>query len=232
MRFIFVFAFCILFFSSFSQDHYQFWTKASIQYNIQPRWSTTLELHHRTQSDAEAFSPFRYPSANAVRVWAHYIIDSRQRINLSPYAFFSNDPVTNIEGDQLKENSKEHRLFANYESSYPMIKSIEWRSRIGAEWRIWERFTPLLRVRFREGVQFSISKKLGVYLYDELFVNTINVSGTHFFDQNRLGFQVQYIVDKKWRIELGAMMVSTLARTALTNQVNYVANLGLTYTLK
>ncbi len=232
MRFILVFAFCILFFSSFSQDHYQFWTKAAIQYTIQPRWSTTLELHHRTQSDTVTFSPFRYPLANAIRLWLSYAIDPRQKLNFSPYAFFSNDPIVHFEGDQLKENAREHRLFANYESSYPMIKSVEWRNRIGAEWRIWEQFTPLLRVRVREAVQFNVNRKLGIYIYDELFVNTINVSGTHYFDQNRLGFQAQYIVDKKWKLEIGFMMVSGLARTAITNQVNYVANLGLTYTLK
>lgn len=229
MRFILVFAFCILFFSSYSQDHNQFWTKAALQYTIQSRWSTTLELHHRTQSDAETFSPFRYSLANATRVWISYSIDSKQNLNFSPYAFFSNDPTVNLEADQWKKNAKEHRMFGNYESSYPIRKSIDWRSRIGAEWRVWEEFTPLLRARVREGIQLNLNKKLGIYVYDELFINTINVGGKHFFDQNRLGFQAQYIVDKKWRIELGAMMVNSLARNSETILLNYVGSIGLLY---
>jgi hypothetical protein len=196
----------------YSQDHSQFWLRTSIQYNLDKNWSSTLELHHRTQSLANTESPFRYPLTNAVRLWISYKLNSNHTLIVSPYAFFSNDPVVNNVGDELRLNVNEHRTQVQYENKISVSRLWLLTSRFGAEYRIFERNQDLFRFRIREGLNYIVSKNLSLQIYDELFLNTINIERSHVFDQNRIGFQLSYALDRHIKLDLGHNLIHALPR--------------------
>jgi hypothetical protein len=196
----------------YSQDHSQFWLRTSIQYNLDKNWSSALELHHRTQSLANTESPFRYPLTNAVRLWISYKLNSNHTFIFSPYAFFSNDPVVNKIGDELNSSANEHRFHLQYENKIPVSSTWSMISRFGAEYRIFERNQDLFRFRIREGLNYIVSKNLSLQIYDELFLNTINIERSHVFDQNRIGFQLSYALDRYIKLDLGHNLIHALPR--------------------
>lgn len=212
MRNLIFFVLFLAFNHLYSQDHSQFWLRTSIQYNFDKNWSSALELHHRTQSLANTESPFRYPLTNAVRLWISYKLNSNHTFIFSPYAFFSNDPVVNKIGDELNSSANEHRFHLQYENKIPVSSTWSMISRFGAEYRIFERNQDLFRFRIREGLNYIVSKNLSLQIYDELFLNTINIERSHVFDQNRIGFQLSYALDRHIKLDLGHNLIHALPR--------------------
>lgn len=195
-----------------AQSHTQFWLKASVQHKLNSKLSSSLELHHRTQSLVNTESPFRYPLTNAVRIWLIYKLSNKETINFSPYAFFSNHPRMINDEDIAKSNTNEHRIHIQYENREKSTHQIALWHRYGAEYRIFEGQENLLRFRFKEALQFSISKQLSFQIYDELFLNTTNSSKNHIFDQNRMGGIVHLKLGKTISLELGTIYTQALSR--------------------
>lgn len=231
MRNLILFVLFFAFNHLYSQDHTQFWLRTSILYNLDKNWSSTLELHHRTQSLANTESPFRYPLTNAVRLWISYKLNSNHTFIFSPYAFFSNDPVVNKIGDELRSNANEHRMQIQYENKIPVARSWSLTSRFGAEYRIFEKNQDLLRLRFREALSYSITKKLSIQIYDELFLNTINIERSHVFDQNRIGFQLSYALDRHMKIDLGHNLIHALPRNGELVPTSFMFFTTFNYTI-
>jgi hypothetical protein len=215
----------------YSQDHSQFWLRTSIQYNFDKNWSSALELHHRTQSLANTESPFRYPLTNAVRLWISYKLNSNHTFIFSPYAFFSNDPVVNKIGDELNSSANEHRFHLQYENKIPVSSTWSMISRFGAEYRIFERNQDLFRFRIREGLNYIVSKNLSLQIYDELFLNTINIERSHVFDQNRIGFQLSYALDRHIKLDLGHNLIHALPRNGELVPISFIFFTTFYYTI-
>jgi len=215
----------------YSQDHTQFWLRTSIQNNLDKNWSSTLELHHRTQSLANTESPFRYPLTNAVRLWVSYKLNSNHTFIVSPYAFFSNNPVVNNVGDELRLNANEHRTQVQYENKISVSRLWSLTSRFGAEYRIFERNQDLFRFRIREGLNYIVSKNLSLQIYDELFLNTINIERSHVFDQNRIGFQLSYNLDRHIKLDLGHNLIHALPRNGELVPISFIFLTTFYYTI-
>jgi hypothetical protein len=198
---------------------------------LDKNWSSALELNHRTQSLANTESPFRYPLTNAVRLWISYKLNSNHTFIFSPYAFFSNDPVVNKIGDELRSNVNEHRMQIQYENKIPVSRSWSLTSRFGAEYRIFEKNQDLFRLRFREALSYSITKKLSIQIYDELFLNTINIERSHVFDQNRIGFQLSYALDRHIKLDLGHNLIHALPRNGESIQTNFMFFTNFNFTI-
>jgi len=215
----------------YSQNHTQFWMRASIHHRFNKKVSGSFELHHRMQSIENTESPFRYTVTEAVRLWVNYKIAKNQSFNFSPYAFFSNAPVINKEMDALKSNNNEHRIQLQYESKLPFSKKWSWQNREGLEYRFFEHNRDLLRIRFREGINHNINKRTQFTLYDELFLNTMNVDGMHFFDQNRIGLILSYTINKYFKLDIGTQLIHVQPRNVTDIVTNYVFTWGIQYTI-
>lgn len=225
------FAITLVSIQGYSQSHTQFWMKTTMRCNLNTRLSSSIEWHHRTQSLANTESPFRYPLMNALRLWIDYKINSRHALQFSPYSFFSNDPVMNQSSDIGRQNINEHRIWMQYESRIPLKKQWTWINRNGAEYRIFEANTALCRVRIREGISHALNKELSLAMYDEVFVNTINSSSTHLFDQNRLGLQANYTIDKHMKLDFGTNLIHQKLRNVEVIYTSYVFFFNVLYTL-
>lgn len=228
----FVFLFAILSIQvNYAQDFTQFWLRATLLYAINPKLSSSIELHHRTESFHNTESPFRYPLTNAFRLWLVYKLSDHETINFSPYAFFSNYPQINKEQDVLNSNVNEHRVHLQYENKLRTGKAWSLNSRFGGEYRIFENNQDLFRLRFREALSFSVTKKINVQVYDELFLNTMNVDKNHVFDQNRIGIVTNYILSDKFRIELGITHIQSMPRNGSVIMNNLMFQTNWSYSL-
>lgn len=226
---LFQLLFSIIFNTFWAQTHTQMWMRASFHYNIDKKWSSTLELNHRTQSLANTESPFRYPMANAVRLWIVYKLNPNHNFIFSPYAFFSNDPAMNNLGDELKPNVNEHRMQIQYENKLSLDKKWTFRNREGLEYRIFETNSPLLRLRLRESIGYQFNKQFSINLYDELFINTININFTNILDQNRIGVQATYSANEKIKLEFGSNLIHQKPRNSELLNSNYMFFMNILY---
>ena len=225
------FSFVAFFFSGIliAQTHTQMWLRGAIQHDFTNKISATAEYNHRTQSEVSSESLFRYPLCHAARLWITYKLTANQSIHLSPYAFFSNDPVVNKAGDELKENANEHRLQLQYESKYPWAKKWSIRNREGIEYRIFEKNPNLLRFRIREGIAYQLSNTWNLMIYDEFFLNTIQTENGHAFDQNRLGLQGTFQLNKSVKFDLGTNWILAKPRISDDVSTNYMFYIHMLY---
>jgi len=215
----------------YAQDYSQFWLRTSFHHKLSSKLSSSIELHHRTESLHNTESPFRYPLTNACRLWIVYKLSDHETINFSPYAFFSNHPQIRKEQDVLNSNVNEHRVHLQYENKLRTGKAWSLDSRLGAEYRIFEKNHDLFRIRFREVLSYSITEKINIQIYDELFLNTINIERSHVFDQNRIGFQLSYTLDRNVRLDLGHNLIHALPRNAKLVQTNFMFFTTFNYTI-
>lgn len=215
----------------YAQDYTQFWLRTSFHHKLSSKISSSIELHHRTQSLHNTESPFRYPLTNALRLWLVYKLSDHETINFSPYAFFSNHPQIRKEQDVLNSNSNEHRIHLQYENKLPVSKAWSLVSRFGGEYRIFEGNQDLFRLRFREALSYSITEKINIQIYDELFLNTINIERSHIFDQNRIGFQLSYTLDRNLRLDLGHNLIHALPRNGKLVQTSFMFFTTFNYTI-
>lgn len=221
----------ISFRTGFSQDYTQFWFRASMQCRIHPRLHSIAELHHRTFSAPNTESPFRYPLTSAVRLWLVYKLSDHETINFSLYAFFSNQPQINLEQDIFNSNTNEHRLHLQYEHKISAGKSYSLISRFGGEYRIFERNQDLFRLRIREAINYLFAKNFSLQIYDELFINTMNVDKRHIFDQNRIGMISSLTISEKIRLELGSTLIQNLTRNRAEMLDQLMFQMSWTYSL-
>lgn len=214
-----------------SQSYTQFWFRASVQHKLSSRLGSSIEFHHRLQSLHNTESPFRYPLTNAMRIWLTYRLSKNNYINFSPYAFFSSQPPLANENFIFKPNVNEHRLHIQFENRDPSGRHWALWSRFGVEYKIIEGQQNLLRIRIREAVNYNLSKKMSFQVYDELFLNTINVSGSHVFDQNRIGLISHYNLDRKLSLELGSSIISVTPRLDQNSQTLWMFQTNIIYQL-
>jgi hypothetical protein len=228
----FVFFFAILGIQViYAQDFTQFWLRATLLYAINPKLSSSIELHHRTESLHNTESPFRYPLTNACRLWIVYKLSDHETINFSPYAFFSNQPPIRKDSDVLNSNANEHRIHLQYENKLPVGKAWSLISRFGAEYRFFEKNRDLFRMRIREGLSYSLTKKISIQIYDELFLNTMNVDEKHIFDQNRIGIVSSFSLSNKFKLELGATHIQSAPRNSSVVMNNIMFQTNWNYSL-
>lgn len=215
----------------YAQDFTQFWLRTTLYYKISSKFSSSIELHHRTESLYNTESPFRYPMTNACRLWLVYKLSDHETINFSPYAFFSNHPQIRKEQDVLNSNSNEHRIHLQYENKLRTGKVWSLNSRFGVEYRIFEGNQDLFRLRFREALSYSITEKINIQIYDELFLNTMNVDKKHLFDQNRIGVVSNYVLSDKLKMELGVNHIQSMPRNGIILMNNLMFQTNWIYSL-
>lgn len=199
----------------YAQDFTQFWLRTTLNYKLSSKFSSSIELHHRTQSSLYTESPFNYPLTNAMRLWLVFRLSDHETINFSPYAFFSNHPQIRKEQDVSNSNSNEHRIHLQYENKLRTGNAWSLNSRFGGEYRIFEGNQDLFRLRFREALSCSVTKRINVQVYDEIFLNTMNVDKNHVFDQNRIGIVSNYILSDKFKLELGVTHIQSMPRNGI-----------------
>ena len=229
-KFIFIFT-LFVYQNNYAQDFNQFWLKTTLQYMLSPELSSSIELHYRTQSLHNTESAFRYPLTNAMRLWLVYKLSDHETLNFSPYAFFSNYPQISKDQDVLNSNANEHRIHLQYENKRSTDNLWSLISRFGGEYRIFEGNQALFRLRFREALSRSVTKKINIQIYDELFLNTMNVDKKHLFDQNRIGLVSSYNISDKLKMELGVTHIQSMPRYGSIIMNNLMFQMNWFYSL-
>jgi len=89
----------------------------------------------------------------------------------------------------------------------------------------------LFRMRIREGLSYSLTKKISIQIYDELFLNTMNVDEKHIFDQNRIGIVSSFSLSNKFKLELGATHIQSAPRNSSVVMNNIMFQTNWNYSL-
>jgi hypothetical protein len=178
---------------------------------------------------ANTESPFRYFSADAVRIWLNYQLDKRNSISFSPFAYFSVRPTINHIEDVDKPAVSEYRLWVLHEHHIPISKNMKVRLRNGAEWRMYDSNTPLLRMRNRGFLDYSFNHRNMLYISDELFLNTIHVTEANIFDQNRCTMGYQYQISKSIAVDFGVFWDVQRRRNTLFETYHYIFFMNTTW---
>ena len=71
----------------------------------------------------------------------------------------------------------------------------------------------------------------GHQIYDELFLNTINIERSHVFDQNRIGFQLSYNLDRHIKLDLGHNLIHALPRNGELVPISFIFFTTFYYTI-
>ncbi len=166
------------------------------------------------------------------RNWFHYDHSEDIRISISPFAYFSHFKIIEGEDDVLHSPTEEIRFSAAIHLSHHLFNRIHFIDRSALEYRIIEGLDDnITRLRNRLGLRYEISKKLELLVYDEIFLNVGGVANHHFFDQDRIGINLEYHVLKSIKIELGFIHLSRmpLYKEEKLKEDNLVLNLTYTF---
>ena len=197
--------------TSSQSQHHNFWMRTTLHIPVEGQVSSELEFQHRRQNGFENRNRCAENLMYTYRNWFHYDHSEDIRFSISPFAYFSHFKIIEGENDVLQIPSEETRFSAAIHLSHKLFNRVHFIDRSALEYRIiegWE--NNITRLRNRLGLRYEISKKMKLLVYDEIFLNMGGVASNHFFDQDRIGVNLEYHVLSSIKVELGFMHLSRL----------------------
>jgi hypothetical protein len=216
-----------------AQTHSNFWSRLSLNKKISSRYKFDLELQYRRQNGFENNNPVFEPLLYSLRTWVVYQPKKEIQFSISPFAYFYHFPIINNASDVSKPFLKEYRIAFAMDNKIANYKKYVFQNRVGLEYRI---FQPTINnvVRFREklAMKYAFTSKWSLFVYDEMLLNLCGVARNHMFDHNRLGWNVNFNITPKYKIEAGYIFITRLQRTAITNveENNFLLNFTYFFT--
>lgn len=185
----------------------QFWNEFAFTRSLKGKWVGELNLGQTWSSTPENNKPFYVNSQLYVRAWIHYYAGPRWKLSAF-FSYFYNRAVPELSQKKLPE------FRTAYQGTYYFHKvGYTWLARLRLEDRkirteegIWEatyRFRTQMKLvwpingkSIRKGIVYAIGS-------DELFFKTgALVTGSQFFDRNRLTLGAGYSFTDDFQIEL------------------------------
>jgi len=201
-------------------SHTNFWSKIAIAQPLTNKINAEAEFQKRVQKDTDENSNGipDYKLLSSFRFWIYYKLNDNITFIASPFAYFENNPIINIESDKNKISSYENRYTAAVELNKIITTKIKLQNRTGLEYRNFINTSPdYFRLREKLSIKITITPKLSLIGYDEILINSKSTNGLHNFDQNRLGINFSYNPTKKIKIDLGYMKVERSQKNSLDN---------------
>ena len=180
------------------------------------QWSTDAELQARWQSGLGSKNMFDEQLLLSYRQWVHYKINNRFRLSFSPFAYFNAYPFITKPGDEALTSSIEYRLAIAAEYMVQVSDKLLLNSRVGAEYRMFEKIDNNWRTRYRIGGKYGIGKKYNVTGNYELLFTTHNRDALSHLDNERVWATVGRNLTTKLKAEIGLMH---LRRKINNNQI-------------
>lgn len=199
--------FGMLFISSqtlFAQYQHNTWFRGTVNVPLSSKLTLDTELQHRRQSALNTSNFLGENLMHSYRNWLHYQHQPFLRFSLSPFAYFNHYKILQSEDDRLGTPNHEVRFSAAFEIQLPLARNFYIIDRSAVEYRILSNASSdITRFRNRLGVKYDLNDQFHLTLSNEFILNTSGVPLTHFFDQNRIGLNVEYQVFNKLKFDLG-----------------------------
>lgn len=195
------------------------WFFYSGNQKLNTKWNWHNEVQYRTYSIARDFHQL------LLRTGIGYNLSENNNNVLLGYAFVRSENYIPNTDDKIANN--EHRIFQQF-----ITKQNFGRIYIQHRYRLEERFLETnfqLRMRYFLALNIPLNNKTlvdkTVYLstFDEIFIKDQTPS----YDRNRLYGGLGYIINKKFKVEMGLMNQATLANNKNQFQIMFSNNLPL-----
>lgn len=185
----------------------QFWNEFAFTRSLKGKWVWELNLGQTWSSTPDNHNPFYVNSQLYVRTWIHYYAGPRWKLSAF-FSYFYNRAVPELSQEKLPEFRTAYQgTYYFHKVGYTLLARLRLEDRkIRTEEGIWEatyRFRtqaklvwPINGKSIRKGIVYAIAS-------DELFFKTgALVTGSQFFDRNRLTLGGGYSFTDDFQIEL------------------------------
>lgn len=178
--------------TTYAQQHYNTWFRGTVSIPVSSKFTLDAEFQHRRQSGFRNVNPFDKNLMSTFGAWVHYRPNKNVKISLSPFAYFSNYSIIQKPSDETAVPVSEIRSSAAIELQNLLLKRFYLVGRTAIEYRTFANAQPgIARLRNRLLLRYDLNEKVRLSVFDELFVNVSGTPLLHFFDQNRVGFNVE-----------------------------------------
>ncbi|PDS24342.1 DUF2490 domain-containing protein [Flavobacterium branchiophilum] len=216
-----------------AQAHSNSWFRATLSVPVTEKIKTELEYQHRRQNGFNNLNRFDKVLMNSIRTWVYYKPNKEITYSVSPFAYFENYKIIQNIADADAMPSKEYRMAVALEWQHEMFQKTFLVNRTALEYRIFDGSTPdVLRPRNRLSIRYDVNSKINCSVGDEILINASHTDATHFFDHNRLFFNLGYKINSSMKLDLGYMHISRLPKTngILIEENNLIVN--FTYSIQ
>lgn len=197
--------------TALAQHHYNAWFRGTITLPLNEKINLDNELQHRRQNGFENSNLLDEDLMNNYRLWLHYQHSEDVKFSVSPFAYFSNYKIIQDATDNEAKPINEIRFSAALELQHEIFSNLFIMDRTAIEYRSFlNNSNNLTRLRNRLGLRYNLSSKMKLFIFDERLFNVNGVGKHHFFDHERLGFNMQYEVLPKVKLDIGMMHIARM----------------------
>lgn len=187
-----------------AQHHHNAWFRGTLSLPVSHKFQFDNEVQHRRQNGADNNNLLDKNLMYTYRSWVHYRHSEDVKFSVSPFAYFANYQVIQKPADELTTPSNEVRFSAAMELQHQLFKKFYVVDRNAAEYRIFQNGQPdITRFRTKLGVRYEFSSHLKLTAFDELFLNMSGTSVSNFFDQKRLGLDLECSITSALKCDVG-----------------------------
>ncbi len=205
---------CILFVFTLNnfeaQNRYATWLRGTFTISLNKQFKLDHEFQYRRQNGSTNYNLFDKDLMSSYRSWVSFQTKEIVKFSLSPFAYFYH---YNLSEDK-------HTVEYRYTIACEIQKLVKAKQRIvnrfALEYRMYQNTSnSLFRFRDRIGYRYELSDKMYITFSDELFVSLSKIPA-EFFDQNRLGLNVGYMLSSHLKLDVGYNFVHRKKASNLT----------------
>jgi hypothetical protein len=216
-----------------AQHHYNAWFRGTLSIPYGEKFKIDNEVQHRRQNGFENENMFAKNLMFAYRNWVHYQHSEDVKFSLSPFAYFKNYRIIQKQSDETAIPNSEIRFSVAFELQHEILKKFYIVDRSAVEYRIFDNHqSDITRLRNRFGFRYDFNGKLKVGIFDEMLVNLSGTTYHHFFDNDRLGLNVEYKLIPNVKFDIGYMHITRLPLASTTKVHENNLYLNFTYQVK
>jgi hypothetical protein len=188
-------------------EHTTLWAKTTITAPLSKKWDVQFEYVHRSQNNfrESRWNPLNHESFEEPRLW-FYFKQKNYTIQLNPLTYFYSEALLGKEADfdipvnhiwqsvvglDVRQDIKKWTFKERAQYEYRWLKSLN--------------YLPIGRLRTRTTVQYQITTKTKLQIFDELFLNTAPHKLKKTFDQNWFVVGVIHQINSHINFDLGIM---------------------------
>jgi hypothetical protein len=205
--FSFLFAFMAQVVQAQHYEHATFWAKTTIAAPLSKNWEVQLEYVHRQQNNfrESRWNPFNHESLEEPRLWFHFK-QPTYTLQLNPITYIYSEPLLGTEADFKIKHNEEWRSVVGLEV-FQNVGKWTFKERIQYEYR-WQKFlhyVPTGRIRLKATVQYQVTSKTKVQVYNEVFLNTPPHKLANNFDQDWFLVGINHKINDRVNFDIGIM---------------------------
>jgi Protein of unknown function (DUF2490) len=188
-------------------EHATFWAKTTIAAPLSKNWDVQFEYVHRQQNNfrESRWNPFSHESLEEPRLW-FYFKQPTYIIQLNPITYIYSEPLLGKESDFNLEHNEEWRSVVGLELFQNVGKwTIKERVQYEYRWQKLLNYVPTGRIRLKGTVQYQVTLKTKMQVYNEVFLNTPPHKFANNFDQDWFLVGINHTINDHVNFDLGIM---------------------------